>query len=219
MKRILVIHRNCLFRDCLANYLESNGKFEATSQDHDMTGKGENLVPSGTDILLLDTNLPDNRAKQIIEEVRAEHSPVKIVLLVPDDHRWLFECMAVGVQGCVLERSSLQELRTAIESVASGDTYCPGEFAKLLFTEVTRLGPAFTWALPASSAACRLTVREQEVLALIAERKCNKEIAKELSVSLFTVKNHVHSILEKLHVANRMEAVDAARQENLLSRF
>ena len=128
--------------------------------------------------------------------------------------------MAAGVQACVLERSSLLELRAAIESVVAGDTFCSTEFGKLMFSEVAKLGRAFTWQQPPGAASSnRLTTREQEVLELIAERKCNKEIAKALSVSLYTVKNHVHNILEKLQVEDRVAAVAAARQENLLSRF
>ena len=67
-------------------------------------------------------------------------------------------------------------------------------------------------AHPASTSLTRLTVREQEVLELLAKRMSNKEIAKELCVSMFTVKNHVHNILDKLEVENRVEAVDAARR-------
>ena len=64
---------------------------------------------------------------------------------------------------------------------------------------------------PPANSITRLTAREQEVLQLLSKRMSNKEIAKELCVSLFTVKNHVHNILDKLEVDSRGEAVDVAR--------
>jgi len=64
-----------------------------------------------------------------------------------------------------------------------------------------------------------LTAREHEVIELLAKRNSNKQIARELCLSLYTVKNHVHNILEKLNVESRLEAVDVARQENWLSPF
>lgn len=219
MKRILVLHRNGLFRDCLANYLEASGRFEASVQDHQTVQHGGELVVAGTDIIVLDLNLPNTLAKQIVNAVKSTLAHVKVVLLVPDDHQSLFECMTVGVHACVLERSPLHELVSAIDSADSGETFCSSDFAKLMFSEVAKFGQTFTWQVPRSAAADRLTSREQQILELIADRKCNKEIAKQLSVSLHTVKNHVHNILEKLQVENRMEAVEAMRQERLLSRF
>lgn len=217
MKRILVLHRNGLFRDCLANYLEATGNFQASAEPHESAQHGGDLVAAGTDIILLDLNLPCNLAKQIVNAVQTTSSHTKVVLLVPDDHQALFECMAAGVHACVLERSPLQELILAIESVAAGETICSNDFAKLMFSEVARLGQRFTWQIPQTSSPSRLTSREQQILELIAERMGNKEIAKKLSVSLHTVKNHVHNILEKLQVENRQEAVEAMRQENFLS--
>ncbi len=218
MKRILVFHRNCLFRDCLAKYLESIGTFEVNALPHEHAEHPAELISSGTDVILLDVNLPDRIALRLLEKIRPAYPHIKVVLLVPDDHHSLLECLAAGIHGCVLERSSLEELHRAITDVVSGKSVCCSDFAQLLFSEVTRFGQVFSWKIPAASETCRLTSRELEVLELIAMRKRNKEIAKELSVSLFTVKNHVHNILEKLHVGSRVEAVEAALHENLLSR-
>ena len=219
MKRILVLHRNGLFRDCLVNYLEATGKFHAAAESHESAHHGGDLVAAGTDIILLDLNLPCNLAKQVVNAVQTACTHTKVVLLVPDDHQSLFDCMSAGVHACVLERSPLKELVLTIENVAAGETFCSNDFAKLMFSEVARFGQTFTWQVPQSSAASRLTSREQQILELIADRMGNKEIAKKLSVSLHTVKNHVHNILEKLQVENRQEAVEAIRQEKLISRF
>jgi DNA-binding NarL/FixJ family response regulator len=218
MKRVVVFHRNSLFRSCLAAYLEGSGNFQASVQDHAHVSHGSELASCGADVILLDLNLPGNLAKQIVEEVRASFEHVRVVLLVPDDHESLFDCISAGVHSCVLERSSLHELQSAIESVVSGETFCSVEFAKTLYSEILKFGKTTNWQIPNSVSTRRLTIRERQILELIAQRKCNKEIAKELSVSLFTVKNHVHNILDKLEVESRFEAVEAAQLENLLSR-
>ncbi len=219
MKRILVLHRNGLFRDCLANYLEATGRFQASAQPHESARRGDELVGEETDIILLDLNLPDNLAKQIVGAVQTKFAQMKVVLLVPDDHQALFECMATGVHACVMERAPLQELLLAIESVAAGEAFCSNDFAKLMLSEMARFGQTFNWQLPSATSTSRLTSREQQILELIAARMGNKEIAKKLSLSLHTIKNHVHNILEKLDVESRLEAVEAMRQGSSLSRY
>ena len=87
-----------------------------------------------------------------------------------------------------------------------------------MFSELSKVRKVSAWQMPDSGTTCRLTSRERQVLELVAERQSNKEIAKALALSIFTIKNHVHNILKKLNVENRLEAVVLAQQENLLNR-
>ena len=117
--------------------------------------------------------------------------------------------------GCVPEDSSLQELREAIEKVAAGDIFCShATVHSVLHRMAHRAGEVRRqdW-----SEAPSLTPRELEIVRLIAEHLSNKQIARRLSVSLYTVKNHVHNIVEKLQVARRYEAVDVARKRMWLA--
>ncbi len=216
MKRILILHRNVLFRDCLSNYLRTVRNDEAVSLDHTQVNGIEEIVADNADLILLDLNLPDNLAIDLVKAVSVR--PVKVLLLVPSDHQSLVECISEGVNGCVLEQSTLEGLKLAIESVLLGETFCCPKFAKTMFSELSKAKKVSAWQMPDSGATCRLTSRERQVLELIAARQCNKEIAKALSLSLFTIKNHVHNILKKLNVENRVEAVVIAQQENLLYR-
>ncbi len=147
--------------------------------------------------------------------MRSKNAPTKIILLVPEEHSLLLECISAGVDGCVLERSSLPELAEAINNVIQGEIHCSAEFAKRMFSAMSSYRRTPAWKTPKETVTYRLTLREREILELIANRKCNKEIAKELDLSLFTVKNHVHNILEKLNVGSRVEAVDLAQKEGL----
>jgi len=210
--RLLVFHRNCLFRDCLVELLAHQGKFDATSVDHTVSDAAKKLLVEPCDLVLLDLNLPDNLAVGIARELQQLGTATKVVVLVPDEHDTLVECIAAGAHGCVLERSSLKELDSAIEKVLAGETFCSTEIVSTMFAQLAKMGVEQPWCPASASSITRLTVREQEVLDLLAKRMSNKQIAKELCVSLFTVKNHVHNILEKLEVESRVEAVDAARR-------
>ncbi|TWU39735.1 Transcriptional regulatory protein DegU [Novipirellula artificiosorum] len=212
----MVFHRNCLFRDCLSNFLSSLADYEAVSIDHGTTDKVDQFLRDPNDLILLDLNLPDSLAVEIVRAVKERQDNTKVIVLVPDEHDQLVECIAAGVHGCVLERSPLNDLQAAIQDVLAGQTYCSTDIVATMFAELARFASK-TAEQPVESKGCRLTVREQEVLDLLSKRKSNKQIASELSVSLFTVKNHVHNLLEKLNVDNRVEAVEMARQQNRLS--
>ncbi|QEG42524.1 response regulator transcription factor [Roseimaritima ulvae] len=211
-KQILVFHRNGLFRDCLASFLARDGGYVAKSIDHMESDDALELLRDAADVLLLDLNLPDNMAVDIARAIRDQNSATKVIVLVPDDHDRLVECIAAGVHGCVLERSSLDDLRDAIRQVLQGETFCSPDIVATMFAEFARIATIPTLP-PSEPKERRLTSREQEVLALVAKRKSNKEIASVLCVSLFTVKNHVHNILEKLNVESRQEAVEIARKQ------
>ena len=118
--------------------------------------------------------------------------------------------------GCVLEESSLQDLREAIERVAVGETFCSHGLVHSVFHRLAQAARD-NYRRDQDDAAS-LTPRELEIVPLISEHLSNKQIAKRLSVSLFTVKNHVHNIVEKLKVSGRYEAVDFARKQHWLGR-
>lgn len=220
MTRVLVYHRNGLFRDCLVSYLSKSLGFESQSMDHNRVERFDGLRhETDADIVLLDLNLPDSLALEIVRSVKQNCPRTKVIILVPDEHQGLLDCIAAGVQGCVLERGSMVELDHAIQRALRGETVCSPEFAATMFSELSRVSTGISWQIPISVSRTRLTVREHEVIELIAKRNSNKQIARELCVSLHTVKNHVHNILEKLNVESRSEAVERAREENWLTHF
>ena len=217
MNRILVYHRNGLFRDCLVTFLTKSLEYDAVSMDHRRSEHLDPLcTPENAGLVLVDLNLPDNLAIEITRSIKAASQQTKVIVLVPDDHNGLLACISAGVHGCVLERASLEDLDLSISKALQGETVCSPDFAATIFSELSRVTSAPSWQTPASASRARLTQRELEVLELLAKRSSNKQIAKELCLSLYTVKNHVHNILEKLSVDSRLEAVDYARRENWL---
>ena len=208
LKQVTIFHRNGLFRECLVRVLrETPGIFVDETDLDDMEGSGKEPQ---CDLAVIDVNLPRSLALRLTKHF-CERTAARVLILVsgePQDN--LLECIAAGAHGCVLEDSSVDHLREAIDEVLNDKTFCSSEIAHSMFSQFSQLAREAQWRDDLKSV--ELTPREREVIELIAERFSNKQIAKRLSVSLYTVKNHVHNILDKLQVDSRVAAVDYARQ-------
>jgi DNA-binding NarL/FixJ family response regulator len=165
-------------------------------------------------LLLLDASLPSEQASLLIVLVRTHFPHCKVLLLVPDALvAQLASLVCWGADAFVRESGTLDELCTAIRMVLDGQTYFPPELAGALFLQL-RASP--TQLSGAKYVGVPLTAREEEVLQLIAlEDLANKQIARRLQVSLHTVKNHVHSLIEKLGGSSRHDAARLARQRSI----
>jgi len=116
-------------------------------------------------------------------------------------------CAEAGVAGYLLREGSRTDLGVTIQSVARGETLCPPQIAATLLRRVASLAAERrSWA-----AQSHLTARERQILGLIDQGLSNKEIGQRLGIEVRTVKNHVHNILEKLHVHRRGEAAARMR--------
>jgi DNA-binding NarL/FixJ family response regulator len=205
-----IVHQNRIFRECLASVLSGDGRFRVEPVDNTDADELAAIEQQRPDVVLLDLNLPDQLALALTRYIHDRVDCAKVILLTHVDcEDGLVDCFEAGAKGCVLEESSLDDLRRAIEAVASGETFCSPKMVHSMFS----------WLAQSARDAYRrerskqitLTPRELEVLRLIEDRLSNKQIARRLSLSLYTVKNHVHNIVEKLKVSDRFEAVEYAR--------
>jgi two-component system nitrate/nitrite response regulator NarL len=130
-----------------------------------------------------------------------------VLLAVPDLERAILDCAEAGIAGYITRDGSIAELVGTIRRVSQGEAlYSPHVVARLL----RRIG---TPPAARHSGHAALTTRERQVAALLEDGLSNKEIARRLSIELPTVKNHVHSILDKLGVNRRGEAVARLRDD------
>jgi two-component system, NarL family, nitrate/nitrite response regulator NarL len=145
----------------------------------------------------------------LVRRIRHATPEVKVVALaVPDDESSVVACAEAGVAGYVTRDQSIEDVVAVVESVAHGELIASPRVAATLLRRVTALAAdRGASALPGA----RLTPRELEIVALIEKRRSNKQIARELCIEVNTVKNHVHSILKKLHVDRRADAVERVR--------
>ena len=203
--RVFLVADVSVHRDSLAELLEREPRIEvvgAASARRETIAEVWNLRP---DVVLLDVAAEESVAA-IAALVDAIPDVRVIACAVPETETDIIACAEAGVAGCVSRDAAFADLVATIERVASGETLASPRVAAVLLRHVATLA-----ARQSQEPLARLTAREQEILDLISEGLSNKEIARRLFIEVSTVKNHVHGILEKLHVHRRYEAVARMR--------
>jgi two-component system, NarL family, nitrate/nitrite response regulator NarL len=204
--RVLPVAEVRLYREGLASSL-------ACRTNLDVVGTAANrdealmLVASlQPDVVVLDMATRDSL--EIVRAISGSAPRVRILAFAIEelDHE-IVACAEAGVAGYVPCEASTDDLIAAIESVMRGESLCPPRTAALLLSRLATLAKGGQ----AQSRGLNLTAREREIVVLIDEGLSNKEIAQRLNIEVATVKNHVHNVLEKLHVSNRAQAAAHVR--------
>jgi len=152
------------------------------------------------DVLIVDVNLPGMSGIDLLRRSGDRHPGTQCMMYtVHDDDARVFEALMAGADGYLLKRSSPQQLLDALRELHEGGSPMSSSVARRLVRHIRPSAPGD--GLPLSD-------RERDVLALLAEGLLYKEIADKLHIASKTVKNHIHTIYEKLHVQNRTEAVN-----------
>lgn len=214
--KVFLLCRNRLLGESIARILTKKAEFEVIS------GQGAFLPPipeldnmsidvlvlDSLDFLLGDGTQPANRA------VLARGPKCVLVAMVEDSGQFL-AAIRQGVRGYVLQDASAAEVISAIRTVAEGHAVCPLRYTGVLFDYVK----AQTEQLPSSRKRARwgLTRREQQLIPLISRGLSNKEIASYLNLSEQTVKNHIHCILHKAGVSDRLGVSEAWQDQTSLT--
>ena len=199
-----------LYRDGIAHFLRSSGKVEVLGTAEESFTTVRMVVELLPDVILLDMALEDSR--RTARTLRSAVPGAAIVALaVPESEGHVLDCAEAGIAGYVPREGSLDELLATVLLAICGEARCSPQIAGGLFRRIAALAGADRPEPQASDARARLTAREAEVVALIDDGLSNKQIARELCIELATVKNHVHSILEKLGASSRGEAAARAR--------
>ena len=168
------------------------------------------------DVVLLDVRMPVMDGVAAARAIAARHPDVRVIFLTTfDDDEYVFEGLRAGARGYLLKDVSSEELARAVRAVAAGQALIQPSIASKVVAEFARLAPrpaqAERIALPAA-----LTEREMDVLRALAAGLSNREIAERLVITEGTVKNHVSSMLGKLEVRDRTQAVLRAQQLGLI---
>ena len=210
MTRVLVVAAVRLYRDGLSGTLGHESGLEAVPAASSCREALEILETHAAEVVVLDAALPD--AHSAARKLALVGVPAVVVIGVTEDEAEVITWAEDGVAGYVNRDSPLTDLLDAIRSAGRGELLCSPRVAGTLLRRVNELSKRVAVARP----ACGLTVRELEVMRLLDEGLSNKEIAQRLWIELPTVKNHVRSILEKLEVPRRAQAVTRARREGIL---
>jgi DNA-binding NarL/FixJ family response regulator len=203
-----------LYREGIAHFLRSSDRFAVlgtAEESGGMIARAHELLP---DVILLDMAFEDSRATARALREALPHTSI-VALAIPDSEEHVLDCAEAGISGYVSREGSLDELLATVVRVTNGEVVCSPRIAAGLFRRVASLSTRVQNGYPPHLPAATLTPRETEVIELINEGFSNKEIARRLYIEVPTVKNHVHSILEKLGARSRSEAAAHARRLSL----
>jgi two-component system nitrate/nitrite response regulator NarL len=207
--RLALLDSHRLFRECLASALRDDAGFaQVKALDADQAAPGRLPPGDPVDVLLLGCG-DGGGAAQLLSEARRHWPDAKILVLGSEKgQEEALALLRAGARGYLFRDQTLGELRDAILEVAAGATVCTPRLAHMLFSRLAELGRERR--RDERLDCLELTARELEILRLIADGLKNQEIAKQLYLSVHTVKNHVHNILERLGVKSRWSAVSHA---------
>lgn len=206
---ILLVDDHKLFRKGLRRILELESDFRIVGEAGNSVDAMSALSDVYPDVILMDINMPEGSGIEATRRIKKRYPEINIlVLTIHDDTEYLFEVVRAGAAGYLLKDVEPLRLCEAIRTVAVGGSVVNAGLGDKLMREFARLSeqPAATCEVVMERQQL-LSPRELEVLRLMAQGHTNLRIATELFISEKTVKNHVSSILRKLDVKDRTQAV------------
>jgi two-component system nitrate/nitrite response regulator NarL len=212
-RRLLLADDHALFRDGLARLFAYEDDFEVVGEAADgeqALRLARSLQP---DLVLMDVDMPGGGGIVATRRIKAELPATRVVMLtVHDDDDTLFHAIKAGAQGYLVKSIRASEMLELLRGMAHGEAPLSRAMAARILEEFARGAPDAPG--DDADAAESLTLREEEVLELVSQRYTNKEIAQQLMISEYTVKNHLSNILSKLHLRSRAEAARYAAAQH-----
>ena len=207
--RVFLLIENRLLREALVRLLRKRPDLTIVGQSGQTDLTIQDVLDSNCDVLVIGSFqsnwLPASFTLESVAEL-----DLKIVLIGMDAEEDQFMAtVRAGVAGYLLKDASASDVVTAVRAVARGEAVCPPQLCHTLFRFVAQVAKE----MPSQSAACRpdLTLRQQQLVSLVAKGLTNKEIAARLNLSEYTVRNHIHRILKQVDAESRSEAVETIR--------
>ncbi|MCW1960264.1 MAG: response regulator transcription factor [Mycobacterium sp.] len=209
---VVVVDDDRLARECLSAQLNANGVEASCAWD--LPSLFSAIDHRNVDVILLNVSTPDSTTLlQVSLDIDAA-TKVVIFGLSTDRESEIIAAAESGVSGLHLRSESFEHLLELVRTAGQGQAQCSSEVSGVLMRRVY----AFATQTNPDSSTDSLTARENEILELLEQGLTNQQIASRLSVTLNTVKNHVHSLLKKLGVGSRAEAVRVYQAARFTSR-
>jgi two-component system response regulator DegU len=203
--RIILIEDNRLLREGINGMLKKEPDINVVATFGDGNFVPDKISELKPNVVLLDLGLPNQNSLGFVKSLKDENQDIKVIVmdLVPIQED-ILRFVEAGVSGFILKDATIAEFTKTIRSVAGGEKVLPSTMAGSLFSQiidhgVKELGPSKLIQ------SVQMTKREREVVEMIAEGLANKEIAYKLNLSIYTVKSHVHNILEKMALNTRVQ--------------
>ncbi len=201
---VLVIEDNRLVRDGLAALLDAQPDFKVVAAAEGANAGLLQVRETKPHVVLVDAALGNHDSHRLVESVRKEAPESKVIVmdLLPAQED-VIGFIKAGANGFLVKDATIDDFVRTIRSVAEGADVVPPALTRTLLSHIA--DQAVTRSTTAVLQAVQMTKREQEITSQIAEGLSNKEIAQRLNIATYTVKSHVHNILEKLALHSRLQ--------------
>jgi len=213
--RLLLIEDNRLLREGINAMLKSQRDIKivaASGNSKDTISKIRQLKPN---VILLDIGLRSQNSLRIVEVVKKEFPKAKVIVMdlapVQGD---IIQYVKAGASGFILKDVTPKDFLITIRSVAKGTKILPPHLTETLFSQI--IEHAIKQGKTKLKEAVRMTKREREVIGLISDGLSHKEICHRLHIATYTIKSHVHNIMEKLALHTRLEVGNNAYTDGTL---
>lgn len=211
--RVLLVDDHTLFRKGLAGLLDKETGFTVVGEAQDGAEAVEKAQQLKPDVILMDISMPGTDGIAATQKIRRDVPLAKIVMLtILEQDKKLFDAIKAGAHGYLTKNVSPEDLFEILRGAVRGEAALSGVTAAKILREFTARARA---GFKASDEE-QLSVREKEVLQLLTKGLTNKDIGNALNIAENTVKNHLKNILEKLHLANRVQAATYALERGIV---
>ncbi|EPD52209.1 response regulator transcription factor [Paenisporosarcina sp. FSL H8-0542] len=215
MTKIVIIDDHQLFREGVKRILDFEDSFDVIAEGDDGSDALNLYEQYAPEVILMDINMPRKNGVEATGELMAKYPEAKVIMLsIHDDESYVTHALKTGALGYMLKEMDADAIVQAIKVVAAGGSYLHPKVTRNLVAEFRRLSERENKGTFHQSEIRRpfhlLTKRECEVLQLLTDGQSNRMIGETLFISEKTVKNHVSSILQKMNVNDRTQAVVTA---------
>ncbi len=204
--RVYLLIENRLLREALERILRKRASFQVVGSSGKEECSPQRVLESQCEVMVLD--FFDASWLEVHLPPKAGHvSALKLLLIgMSDDSEQFLAAVRGGVTGYLMKDASVSEVIAAVRSILRGEAACPPELCRYLFQYVSQMPQGKSVAT--KEGRPELTLRQRQLVELVAKGLTNKEIASQLNLSQYTVKNHVRRIMKHVDAGSRGQAVE-----------
>ena len=216
--RVVLADDHVFVRDGIKSLLENENNIIVVGEATDGQEALTIVASEKPDLLIVDIRMPHFTGIEVVEKIRQENTPLKIVVLsMHESEEYVLKSIKAGADGYLLKGSSKEEFLKALHTVANGGKYFSGDISSILINQLTNGNePHNTEKKRQLDEELVITKREKEILQLLLSGKGNKEIAEALEISKRTAEVHRFNLMKKLKVKNLIELANKAKEYSLL---
>lgn len=213
--RLLLIEDNRLLRDGILSILKPHKDIVIIAASGDGKNTLAKIKQSKPNVVLLDLGLRSQNSLRVVEIVKKDFPLAKIIVMdLAPIQADILQYVKAGANGFILKDASLNDLLITIRTVNEGATVLPPLLVDSLFSQIVEY--AVREGKSKLKEAVRMTKREKEVIGFLSEGMSNKEIGQKTHISTYTVKSHIHNIMEKLALHTRLEIANYSYTDETL---